>query len=209
MLSGDWGPVWLRKAEHCGIRRGDAGCWHAHGRFQDAQLSGHQMGPERPEGTLCNHTQGTSGPTAQHLSQKCNFHLSFWLPLSSPLLNTRHSLSLSLSLFSSSPRPYVKLWRSGKNQVIHQERDGGAEPPLSAATSISILNMVSKHLTFMGVQTSFVFVFFPCHFHQPLFFNTTVLPLLTARLQVHHCDLFSNLSASGHKYLLVGAVERL
>lgn len=59
VFSGDRGPVWLCQTGHGGTRGCDAGCWLAHGRFQDAQLSGHQMGPQCPEGTLCNHTQGT------------------------------------------------------------------------------------------------------------------------------------------------------
>lgn len=59
VCSGDWGPVWLCQTGQGGTRGRDAGYRLAHGGLQNAQLSGHQMGPQRSEGTLCNHTQGT------------------------------------------------------------------------------------------------------------------------------------------------------
>lgn len=57
----------------------------------------------------------------------------------------------NVSLNSHTPRPYVKLWRSGKIQATSQEKDDGAEPLLSAATLISILSKVTRLLTLFSV----------------------------------------------------------
>lgn len=132
ILSGDWGPVWLCQAEHGGAHGNHAGCRLADGRLQDAQLSGHQMGPECPEGTLCNHTQGTAAALWQHESQKCS--LPSYLACS---LSHLHYMGFLFLI-----RPYVKLWRSGRNPATHLERDDGAGPRRSAATSIFILSTV-------------------------------------------------------------------
>lgn len=137
--SGDRGPVWLCQTGHGGTWGCDAGCRLAHGRFQDAQLSGHQMGPQCSEGTLCNHTQGIRGGLIMHCAS-CDYNSppfsTFLLPFYNCLFN------------SHSPRPYAKLWRSGKIQETPQERDGGAGPPLSAATLIFILSVVNKLFNF-------------------------------------------------------------
>lgn len=144
-LSGGRGSVWLRQAGHGGTGGCDAGCRSAHVRFQDAELSGHQMGPQRHEGTLCNNTQGTSGGVAGAL------HLLLLLCV--PVF-TQSLPPPSFLFFSISPRPYVKLWRSGRTHATPQGRDDGAEPRLSDVTLIFILNTVGTRLPFLTTFSS-------------------------------------------------------
>lgn len=153
-LSGGRGSVWLRQAGHGGTGGCDAGCRSAHVRFQDAELSGHQMGPQRHEGTLCNNTQGTSGGVAGAL------HLLLLLCV--PVF-TQSLPPPSFLFFSISPRPYVKLWRSGRTHATPQGRDDGAEPRLSDVTLIFILNTVGTCLPFFNHFLLFNYSRFPYH----------------------------------------------
>lgn len=76
------------------------------------------------------------------------------------------TFQLSLAL---PPRPYVKLWRSGKSQGTRRERNDGVGPR-NAATSISTLSTVRKLLacTCFCIFYLLLFCTFRNCFHKPL-----------------------------------------
>lgn len=56
--AGKWKLFWLFQTKDCWPRGCHTSCRHADGWLQNVELSGHQVGPELPQRTLCNHPKG-------------------------------------------------------------------------------------------------------------------------------------------------------